>query len=627
MKQNKRKWLKIACFVGACMFGCSSCVDLNQYPTGEVASDLFWKTEADAEYALNAVYAQARCMFNRDYVFDGNTEYFLYSVNVSSSQATDISKAYRGGSYSNPGSAYGGSSDTYYQNAYATINFANYTIDNIEKMLPVAKNDESKKKLEAFVGEARMLRGMSYFRLISLWGDVPYFDKTIDDNSEVEFITRTSIAEIKQHIYDDFTYAWETLPDKPVALGRFTKWGALAFRGKLQLFWACWNRTSWPWETPVAPDGGWPELTTFTPDPDASAQAYKDAAADFRKVIEESGITLFRNGEPGEWGKMGDCEILPNYYYLFTPVANEDPELMVGFAHGGIGTGQGEELLRDMGTRANENSQMWGQPRFELANRYQSVITGDFCEPLFGMNPKDPNARTTQNSALNPESYRDRDYRMKSTILWDGEKLVGTLNRAFDQIRMYQYMTTKGTIDGYGAINADRDITGYIMRKYVRNEPGLGRSEGNYKVSVMRLADVFLMYAEAANEAYGPTGDGGLALEVVNKVRHRGNLPALKPEKHTDKETFFYAIEQERIVELYAEGQRFFDLRRWRSIERVFKAPQTSPGYKTYDTHGAERAHYFNNTSFKTYQQQYIFRIPPSERNKNPNLTQNTPWL
>lgn len=165
------------------------------------------------------------------------------------------------------------------------------------------------------------------------------------------------------------------------------------------------------------------------------------------------------------------------------------------------------------------------------------------------------------------------------------------------------------------------------MRKYVRNEPGLGRSEGNYKVPVIRLADVYLMYAEAANEAYGPTADGGLALEVVNKIRHRGNLPALKPEKYADKETFFYTIEQERIIELYVEGQRFFDLRRWRSIERAFRAPQTSPGYKTYDTHGAERTHYFNNTNYETYQRQYIFRIPPSERNKNPNLTQNTPWL
>ena len=58
----------------------------------------------------------------------------------------------------------------------------------------------------------------------------------------------------------------------------------------------------------------------------------------------------------------------------------------------------------------------------------------------------------------------------------------------------------------------------------------------------MRLADVYLMYAEAANEAYGPTGDGGLAVDVVNRVRHRGNLPPLKAEKYADKKTYTFVI-------------------------------------------------------------------------------------
>ena len=62
---------------------------------------------------------------------------------------------------------------------------------------------------------------------------------------------------------------------------------------------------------------------------------------------------------------------------------------MVGFTHGGTGTGQGEELMRDFGTRATEGSQGWGQPRAELANRYQSTVTGDFCEKLIPKNPAD----------------------------------------------------------------------------------------------------------------------------------------------------------------------------------------------------------------------------------------------
>lgn len=629
MKQYKNKLLLLSFMMGL-IFCFSSCKEdlLNQVPAGELSSVLFWKTEADAEFALNGAYSATRRIFSRDYLFDGLGDYLRFRGTAGSSQTTgDRAIAYSNGAYGNPSGGYGSSFDNYFQYSYAAINHANYVIENVEAMLPNATNDVSRAKLEAIIGEARMMRGMIYFRLISMWGDVPYIDKIVKSNDEVENIERTSIRDIREAILADFTYAWEKLPDRPAALGRFTKWGALAFRGKFHLFWACWNRSSWPWSTPVSPDGGWPELDTFTPSEAESAQSYVDAAADLRKVIQESGLVLFRNGEPGSWGEMGNCDVLPNYYHLFIPTANADPEIMVGFTHGGTGTGQGEELMRDFGTRATEGSQGWGQPRYEIADRYQSTITGDFLPKLIPMNPSAAGARTLENSALNPESYRNRDYRMKGTLLWDGETMVTMLNLSFDQVRKFRYKTLTGTIDGFGAINADGDQTGYIMRKFVRNYAGQGRSDGDYHWPVMRLADVYLMYAEASNEAVGPTGDGGLALEVVNKVRHRGNLPALKPEKYADKLEFFNAIEQERIVELFSEGQRFFDLRRWRSIERAFLPPQTSPGFRMYDTHGAVRNTYFNNTSLLSYQRMYLFRIPPSERNRNPNLTQNKPWL
>jgi len=138
----------------------------------------------------------------------------------------------------------------------------------------------------------------------------------------------------------------------------------------------------------------------------------------------------------------------------------------------------------------------------------------------------------------------------------------------------------------------------------------------------MRLADVYLMYAEATNEINGPQAD---AIELVNKVRHRGNLPPLKADKTADKESFFDAIEQERIVELFAEGQRAFDIRRWRAIERVFGAPY-GDGKWFIDTHGAKIERFFFNASERTYERCYIYRIPESERERNPNLTQNEPW-
>ena len=248
-------------------------------------------------------------------------------------------------------------------------------------------------------------------------------------------------------------------------------------------------------------------------------------------------------------------------------------------------------------------------------------------DPLIPMNPSDPGARTAPNSAINPDSYANRDYRMKSTLLWDYEKIMGlTSNKETGHVVfIYKTWNQKITIDGieYTTFNdGATNRTGYDFRKFIRNYGGAGRGEGDYNWPVMRLADVYLMYAEATNEVNGPQAD---AIELVNKIRHRGNLPALAAEKTADKDSFFDAIEQERIIELFAEGHRLWDIRRWRAIERVFVPPYTE-GKWTIDTHGADQQRFFNNANELTYERCYLWRIPPSERDRNPNLTQNKPW-
>lgn len=594
----------IAC---SCLMGLSSCVGLlNQEPTTELGYSAFWKTEKDALTALYGAYSSTRTVFEDDYAFDYQGEYAF--IKSGPDGATGSFKPNHGGNF-----------DSYYKNCYAAINHLNYTIINTQRLLDAVTNDQSRNKLETIIGEARLLRGMTYFRMISMWGDVVYFDWIVRDNAEMYGLGRMPIGEVKKKIEDDFTYAYEKLPNRGEDVGRASRWVALAFRGKLNLYWACWNRTSWPWTA----KGGWPELAGFVPDENESKAAYKKAAEDLGYVIDHSGISLYKNGEPGDISPLGKADKLPNYYYLFTPVANGEEELMMVFTHGGTGTGQGEWLLRNFGTRATEGGKGTCQPRFDIADRYQSTITGDFCEPLIPMNPNLPDARVAENSALNPQSYANRDYRMKATFLWDDEVLMGLQSLKETGYQRFRFKQMSGSIDGLPAINSDACLMGYIMRKFVRNTGGDGRNDGPYNYPVLRLADVYLMYAEAANEVYGPTDK---AVELVNRIRHRGNLPALKPEKYANKETFFDAIEQERIVELYFEGFRSFDLRRWRMMEKVW-GPVFGPGRRFYDTHGAQRSHEFNNASDLTYDRLYIFRIPPSERNKNPKLTQNTPYL
>ncbi|OFX62536.1 MAG: starch-binding protein [Bacteroidetes bacterium GWB2_41_8] len=613
MKNISSKILVFSLIVGLTLFNSSCTKDLlDQVPTTELGAAQFWQTEADATTALMGAYAAVRPLFDRDYYFEGHGDYVRVRGISSTNENLQKGDAYHGGNYNPTG--YGGSFDKYYRYLYGGVNRTNYVIENVRKMLPTA-SAASKPGLEAVIGEARLLRGMVYFRLISMWGDVPYMGNIIYSNSEVENLARTPMTQVKDSIIADFTYAFEKLPIKGAALGRAGKPAALAFRGKMHLFWASWNKN------------GWPELDTFTPSASEATASYTAAAADFKAVINDFGLKLFRNGEPGDWGTMGNADVLPNYFYLFQPIANGDAEMIMSFTHGGTGTGQGEELMRDVAGRTHEGSQCWVFPTYEIADRYQSTITGDFADKLIPMNPSTAGARTKLNSAVNPASYANRDYRMKSSIMWDYEMSIGLTSLKSTGFTPFIYKTWNQavTIDGvkYTSYNTDASVYGYVFRKFLRNYGGLGRSEGDYAYPVMRLADVFLMYAEATNEISGPQAD---AIELVNKVRHRGNLPALAPEKTASKEAFFSAIEQERIIELLGEGQRGFDLRRWRAIERVWNPPY-GLGVWRIDTHGANRDRYYQNLSERVYQQNYIFRIPPGERDRNPNLTQNTPWL
>lgn len=613
MKNISSKILVYSLIVGLTLFNSSCTKDLlDQEPTVDLAASAFWLTEADATIALMGAYSAVRPLFDRDYYLDGHGEYVRARGTSTTSGNLRLGDAYNGGNY-NP-SGYGSSFDKYYRYLYGGANRTNYVIENVKKMLPTA-SAASKPGLEAIIGEARLLRGMVYFRLISMWGDVPYLGKIIYSNDEVATLARTPMAQVKDSIMADFTYAFDKLPLKPSALGRAAKPAALAFRGKMHLFWACWNKF------------GWPELDTFTPSASAATASYTAAAADFKAVIDNYGLKLFRNGDPGEWGTMGNADILPNYFYLFQPIANGDGEMIMAFTHGGTGTGQGEELMRDVAGRTHEGSQCWVFPYYEIADRYQSTVTGDFAEKLIPTNPSTAGARTKLNSAVNPASYANRDFRMKSSIMWDYEMSIGLTSLKSTGYTPFIYKTWNAPVKinglDYTSYNTDAAVYGYVFRKFLRNYGGLGRSEGDYAYPVMRLADVFLMYAEATNELSGPQAD---AISLVNQIRRRGNLPALKPEKTASKEEFFKAIEQERIVELLGEGQRGFDIRRWRAIERVWNPPYGLGVWKL-DSHGAQRDRYFQNTSELAYQQCYIFRIPPGERDRNPNLTQNKPWL
>jgi starch-binding outer membrane protein, SusD/RagB family len=117
------------------------------------------------------------------------------------------------------------------------------------------------------------------------------------------------------------------------------------------------------------------------------------------------------------------------------------------------------------------------------------------------------------------------------------------------------------------------NLTGYRIRKWIPN--GIYWQTGNrgnwdfYVNNILfRMAEIYLNYAEAANEAYGPNGNApGVslsALEAVNIVRNRVGMSNVNSRYTGTKESLRERIRNERAVELCYEGIRYDDLRRWK---------------------------------------------------------------
>src|SRR6476661_184059 len=171
MKSNKLISFKlIVAILAVCILqtGCKKDL-LDQKSTVALPASLYFKNEADALSAIMGVYSSTRPCFDRDYYFDGQGEYFRTRNGTASTTdgSLRLGDAYRA-AY-NP-SGYGNSFGAMYMYLFGVVNRANYVIGNIERMKTNGvKADPA--ELERIIGEARFLRSLAYFRLISMWGD------------------------------------------------------------------------------------------------------------------------------------------------------------------------------------------------------------------------------------------------------------------------------------------------------------------------------------------------------------------------------------------------------------------------------------------------------------------------
>ena len=181
---------------------------------------------------------------------------------------------------------------------------------------------------------------------------------------------------------------------------------------------------------------------------------------------------------------------------------------------------------------------------FPMANGYP------ISDPASNYDPNDP--------------YTNRDPRLRTYILVNGS--TAGVNNAV--------ITTAADGTSIDALNneATSTRTGYYMRKLLRQNvnlnPATTTQQLHYKPRI-RYTELYLIYAEAANEAWGPTGTGSFgfsAYDVIAAIRRRAGIA--QPDVYLesmqgDKNAMRELIRNERRLELCFEGFRFYDLRRW----------------------------------------------------------------
>lgn len=440
---------------------------------------------------------------------------------------------------------------------------------------------------ERMKGEARFLRAFFYFELVKRYGGVPITDKPLNPQ-EATVLSRSTIDSCFQFIIADCDSAASRLPVKygiePVIvgfneakeIGRATSGAAKALKARALLYWSS------------------PLFNTTN-----NAERWKEAANAAKQVIDltnpKDGSKLYALNRFTSTVNMSDLfttnSVLSQYHQeiLFcTQYANNSSieELNAPISFGAKGMTNPTQNLVDA---------------FPMSNG--KAIT----DPTSGYNPNKP--------------YENRDPRLAMTVLVNGVSFG--VNDKADVIETFE-----NGKDGQGSYpNATH--TGYYLKKFLMPHAVWdGRSVNVTRTWILiRFAELYLNYAEARNEAYGPDTEVYGALKAL---RVRAGLRPSDIQAGLTKEQMREVIRNERRIELAFEEHRFFDVRRWKLFDdanekekmlriRGMKIKKQQDGSYTYDAQHLVQERQFSN-------KMYLYPIAESELLKNKELKQNPEW-
>ncbi len=542
----------------------ASCKDeiLDVDPVDTFTDAAVWNDLALAEAYINTSYIEIKC--------DGDKGSRWSSLSEEVFQLhTYGTENVRQGYISPDNSGFGWEDDMWnpWHYFYKCIKNVNLFLEKIENVPTPNPGDEEWKN--SLIGQGHFLRGYFYFQLYSLFGRVPLIDKVYPLDTEEFTETRASIEEVTAFIVADCDIAAANLPveyEDANDLGRATKGAALMLKGRTLLFAAS------------------PLYDENYPDP----AKWQKAAEANKAVIDLNQYSLRPVSNSDEYAALFYDEHNPET--IFQKLY--DKKWVVGCNN---------TFLHQPPVGPGNGFLSWGtlQPTHNVVSRFQNSDGTDYIQESEDVYPWD-----------------DRDIRLKADIFVDGEMWgYGEDNREIEFYVAGDEDTNPGK-DGIEVKPNTGTRTGYAMKKFLDPDFDCFASISNPSPWIyMRLAEVYLNYAECLIELGGADNES-LALEYINLVRERALLP---PAEGNDLRAEY---EQERLIELLFEGQRWFDIRRWKTAEEIYSQPITgivikkfSDGSKTYTVKDepVETRNFYAP-------QNYWMPIPRSELRKAPQL-------
>ncbi|MFC6100237.1 RagB/SusD family nutrient uptake outer membrane protein [Olivibacter domesticus] len=561
---------------GLAFTGCNKMLDLK--PINEISDADYWKTADQFELAANEFYTYLRT-FNQIGVVDAPHAEIRGDL-----VAANDRNPYSNGTNTNT------NSDNNYSDAFKRIRAINYFLDK-------ATNYITPDEIAVYVAEAKFFRAYVYFDLLQMYGEVQLFDKPLTIDSPELQGAQNSRAEVVDFIIRDLEEAIPALPFENAistsSKGRVSKAAAQAFLGRVALY-----------------EGSWQKFRN------GDATRYYSL---FDKAIENSNAVI----ESG-------------HYQLFAPAALGDSAQKYLFIleneqsnPASLGKSANQEYIL-----ANRYDSELRQIRYNVTHTYLGLqVTKKFADMFLtaGGLPIDQPGSNFGGYNTTRSEYANRDTRMRYMMMidgnyyWDNEAPSSRANWLSDAVDL---ANSRGRHNGAMG-------TGYASQKWATERRVDDNAEG-YDYPVIRYAEVLLNYAEAVYERNEAISDADLD-KSLNLVRQRVNMGMPKLSNafvSANGLDLRSELRRERTIELFMEGFRVDDLKRWKTAEVELPKPLqgitwTGTEWETKYPAISDRIQngvFMLETARQWNEKNYLLPIPNQEIQLNPNLKQNPGW-